>query len=128
MDIFKRYKVDIVYRDSTSKLFGKWNQFLDNEMSIDDAKHISFSSFIYSLIEFIFQVSQFLCLSILKKLAEGNYTSDFYIESSSYIISDEYKKSFVDKNKKLIYESYYLTSDYFRCFLYLCNNIMFIKI
>ena len=107
LKIFRKYKVDIVCRDSTRELFDKWDQFLDDKMSIEDAKFISFKSFIFSLIEFIFQVSQFLSLSILKKLAEGNYTSDFYIESSTYIISDEYKKSFVEIYKKSIYESYF---------------------
>ena len=107
LKIFREYKVDIVCRDSTRELFDKWDQFLDDKMSMDDAKFISFNSFLFSLIEFIFQVSQFLSLSILKKLAEGNYTSDFYIESSTYIISDEYKKSFVDIYKKLIFESYF---------------------
>ncbi len=107
LKIFRKYKVDIVCHDSTRELFDKWDQFLDDKMSMDDAKIISFNSFIYSLSEFIFQVSQFLSLSILKKLAEGNYTSDFYVESSTYIISDEYKKSFVDIYKILIFESYF---------------------
>lgn len=107
MKIFREYKVDIVCRDSTRELFDKWEQFLEDKMSIEDVKIISFNSFIFSLIEFIFQISQFLSLSILKKLAEGNYTLDFYTKSCSYIISDEYKKSFVEIYKKLIYESYF---------------------
>lgn len=107
LSLLKKYNIDIVCHHKSNELLNKWNQILKNKLSIIKVKKICFESFINPLINFIFDISKFLSLSILQILASNNYNYNWYIEGSEYINSDEYRKIFIKNYKNIFYRSYF---------------------